>query len=395
MDSIISFTRRIIPPTETNFYIPSTWMLEGAVVDLDFQNGRYWNDPNFVDVATLLSISRASIGYTPTQSGTLTQFAENTLRITDLGLHVEDARTNVVLWNRDLTNAAWTPTNMTAAKDQTGPDGVANSASSILATAGNATILQSITLALSVRVQSAYVKRITGTGTVEMTMDNGSTWTAITVTANWSLVSIPVQTITDPIVGFRIVTSGDKIAIDFVQNENGITTLSPASSPIPTTTVAVTRAADVVQCIGSIDTYLAATTASLVANGTDYWDGNGNYKKYLTGGISGLLTTIQAPPNKVFLRASSGDLTLNADFGNGMLMSTGAKYGGAWSPSGRSVVAGGGTVSTDAQTVDGIDNCYVGYGHGNVNEATFGYFRRITVWNSRLADATLRTFTAP
>lgn len=152
----------------------------------------------------------------------------------------EMARTNVVLHNRDLTNAAWVKTNMTAAKDQTGSDGVANSASSILATAGNATVLQAITLASSARYQSAYVKRITGSGTIEMTMDNGATWTAITVTGAWTRVTIPTQTLANPTVGFRIVTSGDKIAVDFAQNENG----TFATSPIDTTTVAVTREAD-------------------------------------------------------------------------------------------------------------------------------------------------------
>lgn len=55
------------------------------------------------------------------------------------GILVEEARTNVVLWNRDLTNAAWTKTNITAAKDQTGIDGFASSASKITATAGNGT----------------------------------------------------------------------------------------------------------------------------------------------------------------------------------------------------------------------------------------------------------------
>jgi hypothetical protein len=159
-----------------------------------------------------------------------------------LGLLVEGARTNVVLRNRDLTNAAWTKTNITAAKDQVGVDGEANSASSIEATAGNGTVLQSITLASSARFQSAYVKRLVGTGTIEMTMNGGSTWTAVTVTASWTRVSIPTATLANPNVGFRIVTSGDKIAVDFVQNENG----AFASSPVATEASQVTRAADAI-----------------------------------------------------------------------------------------------------------------------------------------------------
>ena len=77
-----------------------------------------------------------------------TGFAPNVARRTDRGLLIEETRTNVVLHNRDLTNAAWVKTNMTAVKDQTGVDGVANSASKITATAANATVLQTITLTL-------------------------------------------------------------------------------------------------------------------------------------------------------------------------------------------------------------------------------------------------------
>lgn len=156
------------------------------------------------------------------------------------GILLESTRTNVVLHNRDMTNAAWTKTNCTAAKTQTGIDGVTNSASSLTATAGNATCLQAIVLASSQRYQSAYVKRITGSGNIDMTMDNGATWTTVTLTTSWTPVVILTQTLANPTVGFRIVTSGDAIAVDMVQNENG----AFRTSPIATTTGAVTRAAD-------------------------------------------------------------------------------------------------------------------------------------------------------
>ena len=154
---------------------------------------------------------------------------------------LEDVRTMVALWNRDLTNAVWTAVTCTVAKDQTGADGVANAASSLTATAGNATVLQAITLASSARFQSAYVKRITGSGTIQMTMDNGATWTAVTVTSAWTRVTIPTQTLANPTVGFRIATNGDAIAVDYVQNENG----PSASSAVATTTAAVTRNAEI------------------------------------------------------------------------------------------------------------------------------------------------------
>lgn len=185
-------------------------------------------------------------GLLQTASSGTPRFSYDPVTLASLGILVEAAGTNVILWNRDLTNAAWTKSNITAAKDQVGIDGAANSASSITATAGNGTCLQAITLGSSVRQQSAWVKRLTGSGTVEMTTDNGTTWTAVTVTASWTRVTIPVQTLANPTVGFRIVTSGDAIAVDFSQNETG----AGASSPIETTTASVTRSADVPSVTG-------------------------------------------------------------------------------------------------------------------------------------------------
>lgn len=152
-----------------------------------------------------------------------------------------EQRTNLVLWNRDLTNAAWTSTNGTPLKDQTGIDGVANAASSFTATAGNATCLQSITSASAARVTSFFLKRITGTGTVNITQDNGTTWTAVTLTSAWQRFQV-TATAANPIIGIRVVTSGDAVGLDFAQHE---TAASAASSPIATTTAAVIRQPDV------------------------------------------------------------------------------------------------------------------------------------------------------
>lgn len=134
---------------------------------------------------------------------------------------LEPPRTNLCLQNRDMTQAVWTKTTCTAAKDQVGIDGAANSASKLTATAGNATCLQAITSGSALRYQTAYLKRISGSGNIQMTQDNGSTWTTVAITTAWTRLTIPAQTLTNPTVGFRIVTNGDVIAVDGMQNELG------------------------------------------------------------------------------------------------------------------------------------------------------------------------------
>ncbi|MHC1788507.1 phage head spike fiber domain-containing protein [Solidesulfovibrio sp.] len=158
-----------------------------------------------------------------------------------LGWLIEESRTNSVLHCRDLTQAAWVKTGCTPLLNQNGVDGVANSASQLTASTADATCLQAIALSSSLRFQTAYVRRLNGTGAVYMTTDGGTTWTAIALTASWSRLLIPSQTVTNPVVGFKIAVSGDAIAVDYVQNEGGA---FPTSAML-TTTTAFVRSADV------------------------------------------------------------------------------------------------------------------------------------------------------
>lgn len=164
------------------------------------------------------------------------------------GVLIESQRVNACLWARDMTDVSWVKVTMTATKDQAGIDGVANSCTRLTATGALSTILQTIVEAAARQIYSAHVKRITGTGTIEMTVNGGAAWTDITSQINssgFTLVQVPeAVALANPIVGFRITTSGDEIAVDMNQKENGGGGGDSASTPIPTTTVAVTRNTD-------------------------------------------------------------------------------------------------------------------------------------------------------
>jgi len=158
---------------------------------------------------------------------------------TSNGLLIEESRTNRILWNRDATQTQWVKTDVTAAKDQTGIDGVANAASSLTATADGGTCIQTITLASGSRTGSVYLKRITGTGTVQVSLD-GSTWSTVDLSSTeWRRIVLS-GTVTNPTVGIKIATSGDAVAMDYAQVEDG----AFATTPILTTTATVTRSVD-------------------------------------------------------------------------------------------------------------------------------------------------------
>lgn len=235
-------------------------------VALDFANNQAWAGAGTVTPTSLITCTRASSqnDWAFDATGLLVSFAPNTPRITSRGLLKEISRTNICLWSRDLTNAVWTASSVTVAKDQTGADGTANGACSLTATGALGTVLQAITDASKARRVAAMVKRLVGAGVIQMTVDGGTTWGNITVTASYTYLAIPTQTLANPGVGFRFGTSGDKIAVDFVQCENGTT----ATSPIDTTTIAVTRAADVITITDPAALARALASKSLLLNTT-------------------------------------------------------------------------------------------------------------------------------
>ncbi len=228
----------------TSLVFPATF----ATYDLDFANSQFFGGTQPDDGTNSsdgrffkAEIVNAQPNYIEKADGSLRSFTTTSrVRFSTGGLWMDGQdRTNRVLRNRDLTNAVWVKTNCTALKDQTGRTNVANSASKLTATADSATCLQSITLSSLTLKGYVEAKRITGSGTLEMTMDNGSTWTNIPLDApiynGIGRYSIAAQTLANPTVGFRLGTSGDSFLIDFVELSDNM----PEYSPIATTTAAV------------------------------------------------------------------------------------------------------------------------------------------------------------
>jgi hypothetical protein len=177
----------------------------------------------------------AVVCYAPNVAGTLSAMSSTAFRRTDRGEWQYPSINVSNLWNRDLTNAAWVKTNATVAKNQTGAEGSANAASSITATAANATVIQSITSIATNRVFQALVRRISGTGTLEFTLDGGTTWTIMSEPpASFDVMNplvINQNAVTNPAIGFRVGTSGDVFGIDFASLYTQPTNY-PALTPI-------------------------------------------------------------------------------------------------------------------------------------------------------------------
>lgn len=221
-----------------------SWVLRNAAFDLDFENGRWWGGviADRTNFGSLITISNAGANgaygaVDRTGTKVLIYDANRPRVVPGVGLYVEGSRTNRLLHNRDLTQAAWVATSCTVSRNQPGADwdGTANTGSLITATAGGGTVLQAITLASSTVISSGFVRRGSGTGTVEITQDGGASYSNITSqlgTGSYVRVNTGAATVTNPQVGFRLGTSGDSIVVDFMQCEQAAT----VSSPIVTTT---------------------------------------------------------------------------------------------------------------------------------------------------------------
>lgn len=211
--------------------------------------GSYWWDfgPTTVQSGTTFSGGSASATYWGAD-GLLKQVAAtSTPRYTHapltaggecLGLLLEPTRTNNVLHSRDGSNAAWTKSNCTATRTSVGIDGAGNTATRMTAT-GTGRLSQAITLTATTRRFSLYARRVTGTGTVSITVNNFSSTTTITLTTAWQRFDM-AQTLSNPTIGVQIATIGDAIDVDCVQLEDG----GYPTTPIHTTTVSVQREAD-------------------------------------------------------------------------------------------------------------------------------------------------------
>lgn len=162
------------------------------------------------------------------------------------GLTEEEGRTNLAYPSEDFGDARWVASSgVIDSTSRTLPDKATNTTNELRATGANATFIQDLgVIASAAKVFSVYLKRVTGTGNIDITLDGGATWTTVAINSStWTRVEA-TQTLADPDVGVRIVTSGDEVAAFGAQLEDVV---SLASSYIPTTSVAVTRAGGNIQ----------------------------------------------------------------------------------------------------------------------------------------------------
>jgi hypothetical protein len=209
-------------------------------------------------------------------------------------------------------SGTWAASGITAVRNAVGADGAASGATTLTSTAASATITQNISHASQSRIFSAYMRRVSGTGQIQLTTNGGTNWQTVTLTSAFAPFNSGAQTVASGQVGIRMIASGDVIEVDFTQAEVG----PVPTSPIPTTTAAVSRAADVISASGALVSGLIGQT-----EGTMYFEvsdikgvitGTGNPALMIRNSAFtnwiGLTSNIIAAPFRITVRSTTTTL---------------------------------------------------------------------------------------
>jgi hypothetical protein len=194
------------------------------------------------------------------------------------------------------------------------------------------------------------------------------------------------------VVGFRIVTSGDAIAVDYAQLENG----AFSTSAIGTTTAAVTRSADVASITGSAfsswyrqdeGTMFGDATTPFAVNNVQIADARVSSTDIIQVGYN---TESQSVG---FIKA--GNVNQAVMFSQGVL--TGVrrrKVIVGYAENNFAIATNGLTLTTDSSgtTPTNIASIFLG-SIGGSSSFLNGTISRFTFWNQRLVNFTLQNIT--
>jgi hypothetical protein len=408
----------------------SAFPISGASIDVKFDTNQVFGGT----MANLFSVS-SNGGYGQNSSGLATLFGANVLRRTDQGLITEHASTSIAASVRDLTNAAWTKTNMTAALTATGIEGNTNTATILTATAPNATVTQAITRTGN-SILTVCISRVTGVGEVDLSVDGGTTWFTCdsrstglmgctrALDANYQWLQLMCFA-NNPTLALRITTSGDAVAVDFFDCQAAANFLNTyalcGTTPIPGTGGG-TRNQDQITAAGALATLLqgSAMTVLIEIGGMGYgpmgppgayncysntdnnpsggkgsvggamlWDITNNNSAFTSGNpyaTAGSFAGTQSPI--VYTRGQDFNANIGPDNG-GRTSPIGdggwhapSKFCFAQDGTGSSFTFNGSTVQTSASkfTFSSAVLLFLNMGC---------YIKRITAWNSRLSDTAI------
>jgi hypothetical protein len=298
----------------------------------------------------------------------------------------------LALHSRDLSNVVWVKTSITAAKNAVGADGTVSGATTLTATAASGTVLQSLVNVSQSRVFSAYIRRVTGTGAIQLTTNGGTNWTTVTITSGYTQVACDAQTVLNGSVGVRMAVSGDVIEVDFTQGEVG----PVATSTIPTTTTSATRNADVITLSGAVSGCIGQTEGTIYAEvDAVNWTNLGRIFVVSDGTTLNAISILFNTSNRFRLIIDTGGGSAQADISSSSLSNGVHKIAVAYANNDIAFFVDGVLVGTDTSaTIPACSQIFLGkIGTSSSTNFMNDRIRAVALYSTRLTNAQLQALT--
>lgn len=198
-----------------------------------------------------MTFSRLSGGYYTDDADGVVKYSDvDEATFLTTGVLIAPGTTNRCLYNRDFRDATWSKSGVTVnAVAITGVDGE-DAYVSVSADNTDGTLSQDIVYGSAQYWQVCFfVKRVTGTGTLSVSLDGGSTYEEVTVTDEFVRQSFNITSATASTLSlvFKLGTIGDEFIIDMCAAVTAGTIAGNAfrpSRPSPTTSSVVATSAD-------------------------------------------------------------------------------------------------------------------------------------------------------
>ena len=385
-----------------------------------------------------ITFTRASGATYFNSAGVLSTAANNEARfdydpatLAARGLLIEEQRTNLFLYSQQFDNAAWSKTNATVSQDiAISPDGTQN-ADAFIPNSGTAAKLieQSVTTSSTNYAFSIFIKpngvryvqfrtaAAISAGFVNIDLQNGlvttnTTWTAtVSVVRNgWYRVVCDTKTVNaaTAAVVIQIVDSGSAGRADTTSVGDGVIGVylwgsqleagAFATSYIPTTTTALTRAADVASMTGAnFSDWYNQVEGTLVAEFGPYENG-GPSKNFgvvdINDGTSANIIRLFAGSTVSPVFAVTVGTVTQAYISSGTITPTNiSKIAASYKADNFARSVNGAVAATDSSgTVPAVNRMLIGAGQIGVGELN-GHLRSFAYYPKQLSASQLQSLT--
>lgn len=355
----------------------------GPALALNFLSGALDSRITFTRASSATFVG--SNGLIQTATTDTPRFDYDPVTLAAKGLLIEEQRTNVVIQSGNLADAAWTNGSVTVSGGVSDPFG-GTSAFTLTASAANAYLRQFFATAGQF-TQSVWVRRRTGSGNIQSF--SGVAYVNMAVTSTWTrIVSVGDQAAPSNYFMLFFSTSGDAIDVYYPQFEAG----AFATSYIPTTSAAVTRAADLASMTGSnFSSWYAAATGTFVTTGDCPASGTRPLLEADDDTTTNLMRLYGSGTDPKFDVTTGGAAQASIDAGS-IVANTAFKFAAAYTVNDFAASASGGAAVTDVSgTIPTVDRLRIGA--DKAGNYLNGHISAITYYNTRLTNAQIQALT--